>query len=144
MHTFLLMALLGLSGFVTREAVLEIPEYKMEYENRQLNMDALQGVNAEGVSVMVVFGDWCGDSLDHVPPFMCIQDVLAFADVQWVAVGRKLADDTGVVESFGIERVPTFLFFVNGEEIGRIIETPAVSMEQDVADILVAAETTEP
>ncbi len=144
MRTFLLLALLGLSGFVSRDAILDLPEYKAEYEKRQVNTDVLEGVDAEGVTVMVIFGDWCGDSLDHVPTFLKIQDQLNFADVQYVAVGRKLADDTGIVESFGIERVPTFLFFVNGEEIGRIVETPTVSMEQDVVDILTAAETAEP
>jgi hypothetical protein len=38
--------------------------------------------------------------------------------------------------SLGIERVPTFIFFENNSEKGRIIEIPVSSLEQDSRDIL--------
>jgi len=136
MRILLLAALLGLSGFVTRQQVLELPEFQDQYEKTVIDRAVLENLNATDVAVIVVFGDWCGDSVDHVPVFMKIQDVLPFADVQWVAVGRKLADDTGIVEAMGIERVPTFIFMRDGVEFGRIIETPKTTMEQDVAEIL--------
>jgi len=136
MRSFLLLAVLGLTGFVTRPDVMNLPAFKARYEQVQIDETVLNGLSGNGVSVMVVFGDWCSDSVEHVPEFMKIDDRLHFSDVQWVAVGRKLADDTGIVEAFHIERVPTFVFMVNGEEIGRIIEHPHETMEKDTAAIL--------
>jgi len=34
-------------------------------------------------------------------------------------------------KKFKIERIPTFIFLRNGKEIGRIIETPVKSLEED-------------
>lgn len=136
MKTLFLMALMGLTGFVTRPDVMAVPEFREQYDAIAVNADILKDLDGSGIAVLVVFGDWCGDSVDHVPTFLKIEEIVPFADVQWVAVGRKLADETGIVEAFEIERVPTFVFLENGVEIGRIIETPQQTMEQDVADIL--------
>lgn len=136
MKTLFLMALLGLTGFVSRPDVMAVPEFREQYDAIELDAGVLEGLDGSSTAVLVVFGDWCGDSVDHVPTFLKIEEHVPFADVQWVAVGRKLADDTGIVEAYGIERVPTFVFLQNGTEIGRIIETPNKSMAQDVADIL--------
>jgi hypothetical protein len=38
--------------------------------------------------------------------------------------------------ALGIERVPTFIFYKNNSEAGRIIEVPVTSLEQDTRDIL--------
>jgi len=35
-----------------------------------------------------------------------------------------------------IKRVPTFIFYKNNVEAGRIIENPATSLEQDIVNIL--------
>jgi uncharacterized protein (DUF1015 family) len=47
-------------------------------------------------------------------------------------------DRTKTVEKMEleIEKVPTFIVYRNGEEIGRIIETPIKSMEEDLYEIL--------
>ena len=35
-----------------------------------------------------------------------------------------------------IELVPTFIFYRNGEELGRIVETPEDTLEKDLAEIV--------
>jgi hypothetical protein len=42
----------------------------------------------------------------------------------------------GEYEGLGIQRVPTFIFYKNNIEAGRIIENPATSLEQDIVNIL--------
>ena len=39
-------------------------------------------------------------------------------------------------EGLNIEKVPTFIFYKNGIEIGRIIESPEKSIEKDFLKIL--------
>ena len=39
-------------------------------------------------------------------------------------------------EGMNIEKIPTFIFFKHGQELGRIIEKPKVSLEHDMLEIL--------
>ncbi len=136
MRTMVLLALLGLSGFVTTKQVLSIPEFQQRYKEVKIDPVPLGKLSGKGVTVITVFGDWCSDSVEHVPEFIKINEKVKFDDVQWVAVGRHLADNTGIVDAYQIKRVPTFLFFANGVEVGRIVEHPKATMEQDTAEIL--------
>jgi len=40
------------------------------------------------------------------------------------------------IDNLDIKRVPTFIIYENGEEIGRIIETPKKSLEKDLEKIV--------
>ncbi len=140
MRTMILLVLLGLSGFVTTKQVLSIPEFQKRYKQVKIDPVPLDKLSGKGVTVIAVFGDWCSDSVAHVPEFIKINEKLKFDDVQWVAVGHHLADDTGIVNAYHIKRVPTFLFFANGREVGRIVEHPVETMEKDTAAILKAIE----
>jgi hypothetical protein len=41
-----------------------------------------------------------------------------------------------VKEYYDVERVATFIVYRNGREIGRIIESPGISLEKDLLKIL--------
>jgi hypothetical protein len=40
------------------------------------------------------------------------------------------------VEELKVERVPTFIFYRDGKEIGRIIENPKTSLIEDFLEIV--------
>jgi hypothetical protein len=39
-------------------------------------------------------------------------------------------------DGFDITNVPTFIFYRNGKEINRIVESPVISLEKDMLSIL--------
>lgn len=90
--------------------------------------------------VEIYFGRWCSDSHDHLPAFLTLLD---FANesgarpksVRLVALDRKKTYE-GYVNTRSIEKLPTFVFLRDGREIGRITETPQVSISADTAEIL--------
>ncbi len=108
----------------------------------------------EPVDILCVLGTWCGDSRREVPRFWRL---LAGArnprlELAMVAVGR--ADDADAREAlaglhvsetddyraeYRITNVPTFIVSHGGEEIGRIVETPTVSLGADLVAILAQA-----
>jgi hypothetical protein len=53
-----------------------------------------------------------------------------------VAVDREKKGGEFCLADFEINLVPTFIFTQQGNEIGRIIETPVVSLEQDLLNII--------
>ncbi|HHJ53328.1 MAG TPA: thioredoxin [Caldithrix abyssi] len=94
-------------------------------------------------SVKIFLATWCPDSKREVPHFFKILKAAGLfgkVDVQMWAVNRKLKLADGLAAQHNIKRVPTFIFYRNGEEIGRIIESPqSFLLEEDVYQILSGA-----
>ncbi len=88
----------------------------------------------KGVKIMIVMGSWCGDSQDQVPAFYKIVDEIGFdeSNVELVAVDRTKTAGNYDVSGLNIQRVPTFVFYRNNREIGRIVETPLSTLEKDM------------
>ncbi|HHM01843.1 MAG TPA: thioredoxin [Caldithrix abyssi] len=89
------------------------------------------------MKIKIFFGTWCKDSRKNVPRFFKIID--AYKDkfeIELIAVDRGLDAENENAEAWDIQRVPTFIFIEKGQEIGRIIENPVKSLEEDVVDIL--------
>lgn len=92
----------------------------------------------EGLSIKIVMGSWCPDSRREVPRFMKIIDYWKFPQEKLTFIGvddSKFSPVAGY-ESLDIVRVPTFIFYRNNVEAGRIIEVPLTSLEQDMVNIL--------
>ena len=94
--------------------------------------------SAADYSITMVLGTWCRDSKEQVPRFYRILDeaerLPALKEVICVDGWKKCPDVP--VSQLGIEFVPTFIFFRDGIEIGRIVEHPEQSLEKDFYSII--------
>jgi len=105
-------------------------------------VEALRRVDFEGVTVDVFFGTWCSDSRREVPRMLELLAVLGFpeTDLRLIAVDNsdELHKRSPGGEEAGLEiyRVPTFVVKRGGEEVARIVEHPALSLERDLLAIL--------
>jgi len=95
-----------------------------------------------GVSVEAYFGTWCGDSRRQVPRLIRLLDLAGFDDRQLSLVGLsdramefKQAPGHPEAKRY-VHRTPTIVVVREGREIGRIVETPAASIESDLLAIL--------
>lgn len=87
--------------------------------------------------VVVVLGTWCSDSQLQVPRFLKTIDAVGGVPAGFKMIcldTDKKCEDVDLI-GMKIEKVPTFIIYVGEKEIGRIIETPAVSMETDLLNI---------
>ena len=94
---------------------------------------------SKDITVKVVFGSWCGDSKDNVPAFQKIIDTSGFdkSKIEYIAVDRKKKGGSVDVSTLDVKYVPTFIFYRNKKEIGRIIEYPkSETIEQDWVEIV--------
>lgn len=89
-------------------------------------------------SISIVMGTWCSDSRRETPRFYKILDEINFSEekLKLINVDREKNGISFDVTKLNIELVPTFIFYKNGNEIGRIIESPHVSLEKDFLDII--------
>lgn len=83
-------------------------------------------------------GTWCGDSKRGVPRFYKILEETGFDQsyFELVTVGRNKKTPDNLQEGFDLIRVPTFIFFKNGKEVGRFVERPRETLEKDMLKIL--------
>ena len=132
-------------GWIDR-AVLEKQEhlqFKARYDTVQVEQRFVQMIRNvyAGVSTLVFLGTWCSDSQREVPRFLKAADEAGIPpeSIKLYALDRTKKSDDGLTEQYRIERVPTFIFLKNGEEIGRIIEVPQVNVEADMVMILAKA-----
>jgi len=92
------------------------------------------------VEIEVFMGTWCGDSQLQVPAFFRILDELEFkGKTTLIAVDEDKKTPSGSAAAKGITNVPTFIFYKNGTEIHRIVESPIDFLEDDMLAILSGA-----
>ena len=92
----------------------------------------------DSVTAILVIGTWCSDSRREVPRFFKVIDDIQFPKekIKIIGVDRNKSSSGTEIQSLNIELVPTFIFYKNENEIGRIIETPEISIESDMLKIL--------
>ncbi len=79
-------------------------------------------------------GSWCGDSVEEMPK---LYETLSMAGISYDAVAlygldRDKKEPSGIAAEMNIEKVPTLIIMKDGKEIGRIVETPVKSWEEDL------------
>lgn len=108
------------------------------YEYDESVVRNLLDLELHHITILVVVGTWCPDSRREVPRFMKILTAINFPSdkVKFLGVDNTKNAPVDNYESFGIQRVPTFIFYVKNIEAGRIIENPSTSLEKDMLNIL--------
>jgi hypothetical protein len=91
-----------------------------------------------GITVTVVMGTWCSDSREQVPKFFKVFGLPnhPFPDPIIICVDRKKKAGDVSLEGMNILKVPTFIVYYYDRELGRIVETPQLTIEKDFLAIL--------
>ena len=124
-----------------QQLYFDYPEWQnieLQYKPDISVTDQLRKIDGN-YKVQIFLATWCSDSKNEVPKFfkiLKIPNINTIMDVKLFAVDRGKHLDNNLPQENNIEFVPTFIFYKNNREIGRIVETPDISIEQDILDIL--------
>ncbi len=127
---------------VTRDAVESFNDVWKGLRAQDYEPDAAAvstiAARAGDVDVFAVVATWCPDTRRDLPRFFKIADKagLPMSRVKLLAVDRTKKDAEGQTEKWNVTRVPTFIFLRGGKEIGRVVERPTTTLEQDIAAIV--------
>ncbi len=134
-----------LVGFVSKKNFQEEPfgsewfnDFYSYYEVDSKTVTSIKE-NSKGVTIKGFMGTWCGDSQREIPNFYKIFDSAGFdyKNLELIAVNRsKKAND--LEKGYNILRVPTFIFYKDGKELGRFVEHPndGSTIENDILKIV--------
>ncbi len=116
--------------------------YNVSVDNYDFDLQPFDQVKGlEDLKVQIFLGTWCGDSKNWVPKFIELWDTLGLAkdNIELVALHHESSlykqGPSGEEKGMNIHRVPTFVFYRDEKEIGRIVEQPINSLEIDLAQI---------
>jgi len=133
----------NLVGIANKESFLQEPFnnwFTPNYDEYNTNKEIINKLKPllKKVTIKAFMGTWCGDSKEQTPIFYKILDEAKFNynNLIMVTVNRSKATPDNLQEGFNIERVPTFIFYKDGKEIGRFVEYPRETVEADILKIV--------
>ncbi len=88
------------------------------------------------ISILIILGTWCSDSKTHVPVMLKVCEDAGIDQIVMIGVNRKKESNKVNIGSYQVTYVPLIIVYRNNEEIGRIIETPKKSVEEDLLKII--------
>ncbi|MDZ7335079.1 MAG: thioredoxin family protein [candidate division KSB1 bacterium] len=130
-----------MTGELTAQQLLDnLAAYRSGKVAYQPDPEALSALRSLGsdIQILVFLGTWCPDSEREVPRFLKIMELTKGGPISYQLIGldRSKRDAFGLAEKYQIEFVPTFVVIQQDEEIGRIVESATVSLEQDLLEII--------
>jgi thiol-disulfide isomerase/thioredoxin len=132
-----------LTGIQTRASISAAPYdswFAPTYSTYPADKETLDKVKPllADVKVKVFMGTWCEDSQREVPHFYKLLDIMKVGDknLELITVDEEKVTPEHLEDGFNITNVPTFIFYRDGKEINRIVESPIVSLEEDMLSIL--------
>lgn len=131
----------NLIGELTIEEILEnFPEWQIKADSYTPSPEIitkLKSIDYE-VKIEVFLGTWCPDSKEHVSSFFKVMKLLENPHlfISYIGLPREKESRKNYIQGKNIIKIPTFIISVNNKEIGRIIETPSKSVEEDILSIL--------
>ncbi|MGB0880172.1 MAG: thioredoxin family protein [Polaribacter sp.] len=92
----------------------------------------------KGVTIKGFMGTWCGDSKRETPRFYKILEATDFntKNLELITVNRRKRTPDDLQKGLQIIKVPTFIFYKDGKEIGRYVEYARESLEKDMLKIV--------
>ena len=126
------------SAVISKEALfLQHPKFQENFDQYEV-LEAAAKIPAD-VSVLIFFGAWCHDSQREVPRMLKILEAVGFSQdsLKMVTLDYSKTDPEGLAVANAVEFTPTFIFFREQKEIGRIVERPASTLEAAMSELLV-------
>lgn len=132
-----------LIGFITKNSFNQAPYntwFTKRYENYTPNPKVILSLKKElkDVKIKGFMGTWCGDSKREIPHFYKILEQTDYNlnNLELIAVNRSKKTPNNLQKEFTIIRVPTFIFYKDGKEIGRYVEYARKNLEKDMLAII--------
>ena len=114
--------------------------FEPRYEKYEPKAEAMETIkdHINDYDITIFMGTWCGDSKRETPRFFKILDATGYNldKLTAVAVDYSKSTPEKYEEKVNLNRVPTIIFYKNGQEVNRFVEFAQESLEEDIAKIV--------
>jgi len=101
------------------------------------NVETLKSL-LEDVEIVVFMGTWCEDSHRELPKFVKLLEAAEYPleVIDVIAMTRDKTTPQDYEAGLDITNIPTFIFYKDGVELGRIVEFAVEDLESDMIKVL--------
>lgn len=118
--------------------------FNQQHKTYTVNSEIIKSIESELTTykITLFMATWCGDSKREVPRFYKILENADFPMDQLTVVALDHEKDQykkspgGEEKGLNIIKVPTFIFYKDGKAVNRIVESPVLSLEEDMQAII--------
>lgn len=104
-----------------------------KYNPNERWLDSLKSLHVkDSLSMRLFLGCYCGDSKKWVPRFFDLKAGLPIGTVDIISVDTTKKDEKKLAQAVELKKIPTFIFYQGGSEIGRIVEKPKGGLEKNL------------
>lgn len=129
-----------LTGTISIKELQTFKWYTEGYANYSCKKEVIDSIKpfAQYIKLIVVMGTWCSDSREHIPALLRIVDAAGIrpAHLEFLGVDRSKQCSHPDISPMNIEYVPTIYVFYKGKLMGTIVETPKLSIEEDLFHLI--------
>jgi thiol-disulfide isomerase/thioredoxin len=95
-------------------------------------------IDLNNISISYFSGDWCPMCVRATPIIMKYLNSIGLESGKLFnyEIKRGKLEPKDIIKKYKIIFVPTLIIFNSGKEIGRIIESPIKSWEEDILEII--------
>lgn len=106
--------------------------FKRNYDAYEVTAE-IDGLPAD-LKVKILFGTWCHDSEREVPRMLKLLAASGVKEdnISLISLDVRKEEPEGRAKAMDVRFTPTFVFFHEGTEFGRIIERPIVDLTHDL------------
>lgn len=115
--------------------------YKAEYPAYQPDMAIIELLRPplSDKKITIILGIWCSDCQRELPRFLKVIDQTGFPydQLTLISVDQEKSPGEEIKEVPNFTKIPVFILNnTDGSELGRITETPEISLEHDLLALL--------
>jgi len=114
--------------------------FNLNYKEYTLDKKTIKKLKRHSAKfkLKVFMSVWCHDSKREVPHLYKILEAINFnqKNLEVIALDRAKKTPENLQEGYDIVRTPTFIFYKKGKEIGRYVEIPRETLEEDILKIV--------
>ena len=132
-----------LVGYANKESFNQVPYkawFDQKFDTYKPDAATIASLKKElkGYKIVGFMGTWCGDSKRETPRFFKVLEAVGFNlnNFDLVTVNRSKRTPDNLQEGLDIKRVPTFIFYKKGKEVGRYVEYAKETLEKDILKIV--------
>src|SRR6476620_7852907 len=108
-----------------------------QYVSKKPVLDSIRPF-AQNIKLIVVMGTWCSDSREQIPALLRVASDLNIPEshIEILGVDRTKKCSHPDISPMNIEYVPTIFVFYKGKMMGTIVESPILTLEEDILHLL--------
>lgn len=124
-------------GDISQAELLERHDvFKRNYDADEVTA-GIDGLPAD-LKVKILFGTWCHDSEREVPRMLKLLAASGVKEesISLISLDIRKEEPEGRAKALNVRFTPTFIFFSDDVELGRIIERPVESLQADIVEMV--------